>query len=50
MFRSKKRLYVVLSPAEKKLIRLCLLELRNKLLAAELETDDIDALLLRLMS
>lgn len=38
------------SPAEKKLVRYCLMELRSKLLAADLDTDDVDALLQRLMA
>ena len=49
MFRKQIRLYITFSPAEKKLVRYCLLELRNKLLAASCDTDDVDVLLRRLM-
>ena len=49
MFRKTTRFYIAFSPAEKKLVRYCLMELRSKLLAANLDTDDVDALLRRLM-
>ena len=49
MFRKTTRFYITFSPAEKKLVRYCLMELRNKLLAAGCDTDDVDALLQRLM-
>ena len=49
MFRREKRFVIGFSPAEKKLVRYCLMELRNKLLAASLDTEDVDALLQRLM-
>lgn len=49
MFRREKHYVVNFSPAEKKLVRFCLMELRNKLLTADCDTDDVDALLRRLM-
>lgn len=49
MFRREKRFIIGFSPAEKKLVRYCLMELRNKLLDAGCDTDDVDALLQRLM-
>lgn len=49
MFRKEKRYIICFSPAEKKLVRYCLMELRSKLLAANLDTDDVDALLHRLV-
>ena len=49
MFRREKRYIIGFSPAEKKLVRYCLMELRSKLLAANLDTDNVDALLQRLM-
>ena len=49
MFRKTTRYFITFSPAEKKLVRYCLMELRNKLLAADCDTDDVDALLHRLM-
>ena len=47
-FRPKRKLAVLLSPAERKLIRYCLMELRNKLLNEGFDTADVDALILRL--
>jgi len=49
MFRLEKKYVIELSPAERKLIRFCLLELRNKLLSEHFDTYDVDALLLRIM-
>ena len=49
MFRREKRFVIGFSPAEKKLVRYCLMELRSKLLDAGCDTDDVDALLQRLM-
>lgn len=37
MFRREKQFVIGFSPAEKKLVRYCLMELRNKLLAASLD-------------
>ena len=48
MFRSKRKYVVQLTPAERKLIRCSLMELRNKLLKAGYDTKDVDALILRL--
>ena len=48
MFRSEKKYLIMLSPAERKLIRYCLIELKNKLLSAHFNTDDIDALIRRI--
>lgn len=47
-FRPKRKYAVQLSPAERKLIRYCLLELRNKLAAEGFHTEDVDAIILRL--
>ena len=49
MFRREKRYIIGFSAAEKKLVRYCLMELRSTLLAANLDTEDVDALLQRLM-
>ena len=49
MFRAKRKYAVRLTPAERKLIRFSLMELRNKLLKAGFDTQDVDALILRLM-
>lgn len=49
MFRREKLYCIALSRAEKKLVRFCLVELRNKLIAENLETDEIDALLTRFL-
>ena len=49
MFHKTKHFYISFSPAEQKLVRYCLMELRNKLLAASCDTDDVDALLRRFM-
>ena len=47
-FRPKQKYAVLLSPAERKLIRYCLMELRNKLAAEGFDTEDVDAVILRL--
>lgn len=49
MFRFEKKYVIELSPAERKLIRYCLMELRDKLLSENCDTFDVDALLLRIM-
>ena len=49
MFRAKRKYAVRLTPAERKLIRFSLTELRNKLAAEGFDTEDVDALLMRLM-
>ena len=48
MFRPKRKYAVQLTPAERKLIRYSLTELRNKLLAEGFDTQDVDALIMRL--
>ena len=48
MFRAKRKYAVRLTPAERKLIRYSLMELRNKLLTEGFDTEDVDALILRL--
>jgi len=47
-FRPKRKFAVLLSPAERKLIRFSLMELRNKLLNEGFDTQDVDALMMRL--
>ena len=50
MFRKKKTLYTVaLTPAEKKLMVQAMLRFRNKLLAMNKPTGDVNAILLRLL-
>lgn len=49
MFRRKKRYFLSVTPAEEKLVQFCLFELRNKLLASGHETEDVDALLRKLI-
>ena len=48
LFRPKRKYAVRLTPAERKLIRFSLMELRNKLVAEGFDTADVDALILRL--
>ena len=48
MIRAKRKYIVRLTPAERKLIRFSLTELRNKLLTKGFDTQDVDALILRL--
>lgn len=48
MLRAKRKYAVQLTPAERKLIRFSLMELRNKLLNEGFDTADVDALILRL--
>ena len=48
MFRAKRKYVIQLPPAERKLIRYSLMELRNKLAAQGFDTEDVDALILRL--
>lgn len=48
MLRAKRKYAVQLTPAERKLIRFSLMELRNKLAAEGFDTEDVDALILRL--
>ena len=49
MLRAKRKYAVQLTPAERKLIRFSLMELRNKLLTERLDTGDIDRLIQRLV-
>ena len=48
MFRAQRKYVVQLTPAERKLIRYSLMELRNKLLSEGFDTQDVDALIMRL--
>lgn len=48
MFRAKRKYAVQLTPAERKLIRYSLMEMRNKLLKEGFDTQDVDALIIRL--
>ena len=48
MIRAKRKFAVRLTPAERKLIRFSLTELRNKLLEEGFDTEDVDALIMRL--
>ena len=48
MIRAKRKYVIQLTPAERKLIRYSLMELRNKLLAEGFDTQDVDALIMRL--
>ena len=49
MFRKHRKVYLEVNHAEWRLIRFGLLRLREKLIAANLESDDVDALLARMM-
>lgn len=49
MFRKHKKVYLEVNYAEWRLIRFSLLRLREKLIAANLESNDVDALLARMM-
>ena len=49
MFRAKRKYAVRLTPAERKLIRFSLMELRNKLLKEGFDTQDVDALIIILI-
>ena len=49
MFRVKRKYVVQLTPAERKLIRYSLMELRNKLIKAGFDTKDIDMLIQRMV-
>lgn len=48
MLRAKRKYAVQLTPAERKLIRFSLTELRNKLLTEGFDTEDVDAIILRM--
>lgn len=49
MFRKQRKIYLEVNHAEWRLIRFSLLRLREKLIAANLESNDVDALLARMM-
>ena len=49
MFRKRRKIYLEVNHAEWRLIRFSLLRLREKLIAANLESNDVDALLARMM-
>ena len=48
MIRAKRKYAVRLTPAERKLIRYSLMELRNKLAAEGFDTEDVDKVIQRL--
>ena len=48
MFHRRSKLYVTVTPAERRLILFCLVQLRNRLIAEQFDTEDVDALLLRM--
>ena len=48
MFRAKRKHIIHLTPAEQKLIRYSLMELRNKLLKEGFDTQDVNAIILRM--
>jgi hypothetical protein len=49
MFREKRKYVVQLTPAEQKLIRFSLTELRNKLLKEGFDTQDVEVLIRRII-
>ncbi len=49
MFRKQRKVYLEVNHAEWRLIRFSLLRLREKLIAAKLESNDVDALLAHMM-
>ena len=49
MFRAKRKYVIQLTPAERKLIRYSLMEMRNKLAAEGFDTEDVDKVIARLM-
>ena len=49
MLRAKRKYAIQLTPAERKLIRYSLMELRNKLIKAGFDTKDIDMLIQRMV-
>ena len=49
MFKRKNKVYVMLSPAECRLMITAMVSFRNKLIAANLPTEDVNTLLLRIM-
>ena len=49
MYRAKRKYVIQLTPAERKLIRFSLMELRNKLAAEGFDTEDVDKVIARLM-
>lgn len=50
MFKRNKKVYLEVSGTEMRMLRKCLLDWRNKLLAAGRHTDPIDELLEKLMT
>ena len=49
MLKRKNKVYVTLSPAERRLMITAMISFRNKLIATDLPTEDVNTLLLRLM-
>ena len=50
MIRAKRKYVIQLTPAERKLIRFSLTELRNKLLKEGFDTKDVDVLIRRIVN
>ena len=49
MFKKKNKVYFTLTPAEKRLMITAMISFRNKLIAADLPTEDVNTLLLHIM-
>jgi hypothetical protein len=49
MFKKKNKVYVTLSPTEKRLMITAMLSFRNKLIATNRPTEDVNTILLRIM-
>ena len=49
MLKKKNKVYVTLSPAERKLMITAMISFRNKLIAADHPTEDVNTILLRIM-
>ena len=49
MFKRKNKVYVTLLPAERRLMLTAMVSFRNKLIAADLPTEDVNMLLLHIM-
>lgn len=49
MFKRKNKVYVTLSPAERRLMITAMISFRNKLIATNRPTEDVNSILLRIM-
>ena len=49
MFKRKNKVYVTLSPAERRLMITAMISFRNKLIAANLPTEDVDTILMHII-